>query len=107
MVQTPINGPFDWMEPKRNPEAARQQKGRREAMYRAELEERAALLARLGRGRAQARARLQANLAWDFERGGSPITAAQIDAIVERAFDRVFGGAAPARPAARAKGGAR
>jgi hypothetical protein len=104
---TTNGGPFDWMEPRRNPEAVRQQKGRREAMYRTELEDRAALLARLGRGRAEARARLQANIAWDFERGGSPITAAQIDAIVERAFERVFGSAPPARPSARAKGGAR
>jgi hypothetical protein len=98
-----MNGPFDWMESKRNPEAARQQKGRREAMYRTELEERAALLARLGRGRAEARARLQANIAWDFEQGGSPITTAHVDAIVERAFERVFGSAAPARPAGRPK----
>jgi hypothetical protein len=95
-----MSGPFDWMEPKRNPEAARLQKARREAMYRAELEERAALLARLGRGRTEARARLLANVAWDFERGGSPITTAHIDAIVER----VFGSASPARPAARPKG---
>jgi hypothetical protein len=76
-------------------------------MYRTELEDRAALLARLGRGRAEARARLQANIAWDFERGGSPITSAQIDGIVERAFERVFGSTPPARPGARAKGGAR
>lgn len=101
-----MSGPFDWMEPRRNLEAARQQKGRREAMYRVELEERAALLARLGRGRAEARARLLANLAWDFERGGSPLTPAHVDAIVERVYERVAG-AAPSRPAARTKGGTR
>ena len=107
MSQLSMKGPFDWMEPTRNPEAARQQKGRREVMYRTELEERAALLARLGRGRAEARARLQANIAWDFERGGSPVTPAQIDAIVDRAFERVFGSAPPPRTGARAKGGTR
>ena len=98
-----MNAPFDWMEPKRNPEAVRLQRGRREAMYRTELEERAALLSRLGHGKAGVRARLVANIAWDFERGGSPITPAHIDAIV----DRVFGSAPAARPATRAKGGAR
>ena len=43
-------------------------KAGREAMYRAELEERAALLHRLGHGKQQTRARLAANLAWDFAR---------------------------------------
>jgi hypothetical protein len=98
-------GPFDWMEPKRNPEAARAQRGRREAMYRTELEERAALLQRLGRSRESARARLAANVAWDFERGDSPIAPAQLDAIV----DRVFGGAPIGKPGTRTstKGAAR
>jgi hypothetical protein len=101
--------PFDWMEPKRNAEAARAQKARREAMYRVELEERAALLQRLGHGKDHVRQRLQANLAWDFERGESPLTAAHVDAIV----DKVFGangaaGAAGARPAGRTtRGGTR
>jgi hypothetical protein len=96
--------PFDWMEPKRNPEAARAQKSRREAMYRLELEERAALLQRLGHGREQVRARLAANLGWDFERGESPISTAQIDSIIEK----VFGSAPGGRPPARAtKGGTR
>jgi hypothetical protein len=98
-----MKGPFDWLEPKHNDAAVRAQAGRREAMYRAELEERAALLSRLGRGRVEARARLLANLAWDFEQGPSPITTAQIDAIVER----VFGGTPAGRPGPRAKGGAR
>jgi hypothetical protein len=95
--------PFDWMEAKRNPEVARAQKARREAMYRTELEERAALLQRLGHGKDAARGRLQANMRWDFDGGEAPIKVADIDAIV----DRVYGGAAGGRPAARAKGGAR
>jgi hypothetical protein len=90
-------GPFDWMEPKRNAAAARAQQPRREAMYRVELEERAALLLRLGHDKERVRQRLQANLAWDFERGQSPLSAAQVDGIV----DKVFAGAGSARPAGR------
>ena len=97
-----MNVPFDWMEQKRNLEAAKAQRGRREAMYRSELEERAALLHRLGRSRDEARARLQANLAWDFERGGSPLSPAQVDALVDKVFANAGGG----RPVSRAtKGG--
>jgi hypothetical protein len=95
--------PFDWMVAKRNPEVARAQKAKRETMYRTELEERAALLQRLGHGKDAVRARLQANLRWDFEGREAPIKTADIDAIV----DRVYGGAAGGRPAARAKGGTR
>ena len=93
--------PFDWMVAKRNPAVARAQKDRREAMYRTELEERAALLHRLGRGKDEARARLHANARWDFEGREGPVKAADIDAIVER----VFGGAG--KPGARGKGGTR
>ena len=99
-----MNAPFDWMEPKRNPEATKAQRGRREAMYRGELEERAALLQRLGRSRDEARSRLRANVEWDFERGGSPLSPAQIDAIVDKVFGSANGGG---RPAPRAKGGTR
>jgi hypothetical protein len=91
--------PFDWMIAKRNPEVARAQKARREAMYRTELEERAALLGRLGYGKDAARARLQANLRWDFPDGAGPLAASDVDAIV----DRMFGAGAPAKR----KGGAR
>ncbi|MDB4982124.1 MAG: hypothetical protein JWM82_2876 [Myxococcales bacterium] len=94
--------PFDWMVAKRNPTVARAQSDRREAMYRAELEERAALLHRLGRGKDEARARLHANARWDFEGQQGPVKAADIDAIV----DHVFGGAGPSKGGAR-KGGTR
>ena len=95
--------PFDWMEAKRNPDVARAQKAKAVAMVKTELEERAALLQRLGHGKDAVRARLAANLRWDFEGREAPIKAADIDAIL----DRVYGGAAGGRPAARAKGGAR
>lgn len=101
--------PFDWMEPRRNADRAKIEKTRRETMYRAELEERAALLQRLGYGRDRTRARLAANLAWDFDggkAGKSPLDAAAIDAIVDKVFN---GKSEPAtgRGAPRGKGGAR
>jgi hypothetical protein len=93
--------PFDWLEAKQNPDVARAQKARREAMYRAELEERAALLHRLGQPKEAARARLAANLRWDFEGREAPVKASDVDAIVER----VYGSGATGKPAPRAKGG--
>jgi hypothetical protein len=92
--------PFDWMLAKRNPDVARAQRARREAMYRTEIEERAALLGRLGYTKEGARARLAANVRWDFPGPSGPVTAADVDAIV----DRVFGGSgAPGRTGARSK----
>ena len=95
--------PFDWMEAKRNPDVARAQKAKAVAMVRGELEDRAALLQRLGHAKDAVRARLQANLRWDFEGREAPLKTADIDAIV----DRVYGGATGGKHAARAKGGAR
>jgi hypothetical protein len=92
--------PFDWMQPRRAVGQAGKDKAGREAMYRAELEERAALLHRLGHGKQQTRARLAANLAWDFAPDASPLAPAALDAIV----DRVYGQAAPTRTTTR-KGG--
>jgi hypothetical protein len=90
--------PFDWMEAKRNPDVARAQKARREAMYRAELEERAALLHRLGYAKETARARLRANLKWDFDGGAGPVKEADADAIVDRVFASSTTGRTTARP---------
>ena len=95
--------PFEWMEPRRNPERGKIDKARREAMYRVELEERAALLQRLGYGKERTRARLAANLTWDFPNGSKPLDGAVLDAIVDRLFD----GAASGRAAPRGKGGTR
>jgi hypothetical protein len=97
---------FDWMEPRKNTDRVKIDRTRRESMYRAELEDRAALLQRLGYGRDRTRARLAANLAWDFQDGKSPLDAAAVDSIV----DKVFNGKsepAPGRAAPRGKGGAR
>jgi hypothetical protein len=98
-MKKPRSASFDWLEPRRNPEADKSQQARREAMYRLELEERAALLHRLGHSKERARARLAANLDWDFSPGPSPLSPAALDAIV----DRVFGQAGTGRPVPRAK----
>jgi hypothetical protein len=95
--------PFDWMDSRRNPERGKIDKARREAMYRTELEERAALLHRLGYAKDKTRARLAANLAWDFPNGSKPLDGAALDAIVDRLFD----GASSGRAAPRGKGGTR
>jgi len=87
--------PFDWMVAKRNPDVARAQKARREAMYRTELEDRAALLCRLGYAKESARTRLRANAHWDFPDGKGPVTAADVDAIIEKAFGGAAGKARP------------
>jgi hypothetical protein len=101
---SPMAEPFDWMVAKRNPEVARAQKARRDAMYRTELEDRAGLLSRLGYSKENARTRLQANVRWDFEGGRGPVPAGDVDAIVER----VFGGNGPAgRPGGRPKASSR
>jgi hypothetical protein len=92
--------PFDWMEPKRNAAYAKTLPAKREAMYRGELADRAALLQRLGHGKVTVRARLAANVKWDFEEGGSPIAGGELDAIVDRAFGA-------AKPTPRNKGGAK
>jgi hypothetical protein len=91
---------FDWMEPRRPAGQAKADKAHREAMYRAELEERAALLHRLGHGKPQVRARLAGNLGWDFAPDKTPLAPGALDAIV----DRVFGQTSPPRPTPR-KGG--
>jgi len=98
--------PFDWMDPRRNPDRGKIEKARREAMYRGELEERAALLHRLGYAKDKARARLAANLSWDFPDGKAPLDGAALDAIVDRLFNGTSG-PSTGRPAPRGKGGTR
>src|SRR6185503_19846815 len=95
--------PFDWMDPRRNPDRGKIEKTRPEAMYRGEIEERAALLQRLGYDKDKARARLAANLAWDFPDGKAPVDGAALDAIVNRFFNGTLGtsGASSGRPAPR------
>ena len=82
--------PFPWLHPVRTPPHGRA------AMYRHELEERAALLHRLGYSRERTRARLAQNVAWDFEIGAGPGPApAEIDAVVEAVFRRGGTGSGP------------
>jgi hypothetical protein len=95
--------PFDWMEPRRNPNRPPVEAAGRAAMYRAEIEERAALLGRLGHGRNQTRTRLLANLDWDFSAAARPLTDDEVDGIL----DRVFGQSSGGKPAPRGKGGPR
>ncbi len=57
-------------------------------MYLRELAERAALLLRLQHDRAYVKARLHANVAWDFEVSGRPAFAGQIDKLVDDVFTR-------------------
>ena len=98
--------PFDWMESRPNPDRGKIEKARREAMYRIELEDRAALLHRLGYAKEKARARLAANLAWDFPDGKGPLEPGTLDAIVDKLFNGTSGTSA-GRPAPRGKGGTR
>jgi hypothetical protein len=99
----PTAQPFDWMEPRRNPNRPVIEAAGRAAMYRTEIEERAALLGRLGHGRDQTRLRLLANLGWDFAPGNRPLEEKDVDGIL----DRVFGTSANGKTAPRAKGGPR
>ena len=79
--------PFDWMEPKRNPAHTKTLPAKRQAMARAELAERAALLHRLGHSRAQVKARLEAHVRWEAEQpGGAPSAAADVAAALDREF---------------------
>jgi hypothetical protein len=75
---------FDWL----IPSPRRNVTQRRDEMYRRELEERAALLFRLGYPVQRTKARLHANVAWDFELHGRPRHAAEIDKIVDAVYRR-------------------
>src|SRR5262245_40233884 len=84
---------FDWMTPA--PPAGRN-RAAREEMYLSELRERAALLRRLNFDKAEARARLRANVAWDFELHSQPGFLSKIDGIIEDVYGR--GGTAGGPP---------
>ena len=83
---------FDWLTVKR----PRHHKEQRNTMYRRELEERAALLLRLGYSRKHAQSRLRANVAWDFDLHDKPRHATEVDQIVEAVYRR--GGIASGPP---------
>jgi hypothetical protein len=83
---------FDWMTTPK----ARHNNQRRDEMYRRELEDRASLLYRLGYPARRTKARLAANVAWDFELHGRPRHAAEVDKIVDAVYRR--GGRAGGTP---------
>jgi hypothetical protein len=64
-------------------------------MLRSDLEARAALLYRLGYPAARTKARLRANLAWDFELHGRPKLEREIDKIVDVVYRRGGGSGPP------------
>ncbi len=76
---------FTWDEPAR-PFARGSE--RRQQMYRRELEDRAALLMRLGHTQAHVKARLKQNVAWDFELHARPAHAGEVDRIVDAVYKR-------------------
>jgi hypothetical protein len=79
---------FAW-KPTPIPQKARERMAEaRLAMYRKEIEDRAALLYRLGYPQKQAKERLKGNVAWDFELHGRPKHAAEVDKIVETVYRR-------------------
>jgi hypothetical protein len=61
---------------------------KREAMYRQDLEQQASLLLRLGRTPKQVKARLSANVSWEFDLHNKPKHLAEIDKIVDAAARR-------------------
>jgi len=75
---------FPWYEPvRRKPDPQR-----RDEVLKQELEDRAALLHRLGYSKAHAKARLRANLAWDYELAGKPRQERDVDKIVDAVYKR-------------------
>jgi hypothetical protein len=77
--------PFEWLQ---TPRSGRGRAHLRESVYLAELRDRAALLYRLRYDRAEAKARLRANVAWDFEMHAAPPFAAKVDGVVDEIYGR-------------------
>lgn len=84
--------PFDWLHPK-----VGHHPSHRVEVYRQEIRERAALLYRLRYSVAQAKARLSANVGWDYEVGpfSPPVAAAEVAALVDQVYARHGVGAGP------------
>lgn len=85
---------FPWLEVKRPPSSATTS-ATRDEMYRQEVEDRASLLFRLGFSKERAKARLRANVGWDFELHGRPRHAVDIDRIVDAVYRRGGGSGPP------------
>ena len=90
--------PFSWCHPSIPESYARTFPRKREAMYLAELEDRAALLHRLHYSRAAAVARLRGNLRWDFELHRAPKLIDRVEAIVDAVYQRGGRAGGPPEP---------
>lgn len=82
---------FTWTEIPRATATRAHEAEARAAMYRRELEDCAGLLLRLGRAPAFVKARLHANVDWDFELSSRPPHAAEVDKIVDAVVRRQRG----------------
>jgi hypothetical protein len=87
---------FAWQTSKDDPAVTRRSAAAAKAMYRHDLEERAALLYRLGYTAKRCKQRLFANVAWDFEMNHRPSHADEVDRIVDAVYRR--GGAGAGAP---------
>jgi hypothetical protein len=76
---------FSWDE---KPRRFKHSSERRQAMYKQELEDRAALLMRLGHTQEDVKARLKKSVAWDFDLHDPPQHAGEVDRIVEAVYKR-------------------
>jgi hypothetical protein len=66
-----------------------------ELQYRSELEDRAALLYRLGYDREAVTARLRGNMAWDWECSPRPAFVAAVEQAIPAIVEKVFSRAKP------------
>lgn len=82
--------PFDWYHVRSTASAgARARQGSLDAQRR-EVRERASLLMRLGRSKADAAARCRQNLRWQYElRGESPVLG-EVDGLVDEVYGRTL-----------------
>ncbi len=76
---------FTWDE---KPSSYRHATERRREMYRREIEDRAALLMRLGYHAKDVKARLAKSVDWDFDLHDRPAHAAEVDRIVDDVYKR-------------------
>jgi hypothetical protein len=90
--------PFSWCHPAVPEDVARTFPRKREAMYLAELEDRAALLHRLHYPRGVAVARLRGNVRWDFEMHRIPTLIDRVEAIVDAIYQRGGRAGGPPEP---------
>ena len=76
---------FTWDE---KPSSYRRGPERRREMFKREIEDRTALLLRLGYAAKDVKARLKKSVDWDFDLQKTPDYAAEVDRIVDDVFKR-------------------